>query len=226
MKGLSQIPSQNDLIKSYNELQSLGLNEISLLKYFQWVRFDPRLGEILVQKLLLDWKSLNPFLIYQGLQDKDWPSVMGVLLDSVQIQILKKDVKNFQAWKSTILYKMRKTEFQQFFIGLSAFAGKKVRDQVESSNTIFKRWNYYGNQLFFNKEKNKNFEKSLYGKTDRLSKLDEFLLKNKSRITVNDYLKILPIPISRRLAEMDLKNHPSLAAKGYTKNRYYIPKKN
>lgn len=224
MKGLIQIPSLNDLIKAYNDLQSQDLTEKNLLDYFQWVRFDPRLGEILVQKIFHDWKSLNPFKIYQGLQGTVWPSVMGVLLDSVQIKILKNESKSFQAWKTSILYKMNKAEFQQFFIGLSAFAGKKVSEQVENSNKIFKKWNFYGNQLLYNKEKNQKNDKSLYSKADRLNKLNQYLGKNKKRITVNDYLKIFPVPISRRVAEMDLKNHSKLTAKGYTQNRYYVQK--
>lgn len=222
MKGLEKIPDQTDFINCYNSLQSNPLNEDQLLKYFQWVRFDPRLGEILVAKLLTEWRSLNPLSIYLGLQQKPWATVMGVLLDMVQLKISTKESKHFSAWKNCILHKIKKNRFQQFFIGLTAFAGKQVHQQLDKSNKIYKKWNFYGSHLFFNKEKMVHFKRSALSLSQRMKILDRFLSTQQSPISVNDYLKLLQMPVSRRVAELDLKHHPKLKAKGFTKSRVYV----
>jgi hypothetical protein len=65
MKGLSAIPSEADLLDAYNFLQNpnaqtASLPEARLVLWFQWTRFDPRLGEILCIFLLNHWRSLDP----------------------------------------------------------------------------------------------------------------------------------------------------------------------
>lgn len=221
MKGLKKIPNQQDLLIAYNELEQGSLTEKKMLRYFQWVRFDPRLGEIIVKKLLSDWRLLNPFSLYSELQTSTWPSVMGVILDMVEVNIKKVDSKAFGAWKACVTYKIKKEKFQQFYIGLTAFAGKKVNDQLENSNKIFKRWNFYGTNLLYNKEKKQNFNKSFLNKDQRIKILNQFIQNQTQPFSVGDYLRVLPLPTSRRVAEKDLKDHPKLKGKGFTKNKVY-----
>ncbi|MBL7542626.1 MAG: hypothetical protein JNL11_02365 [Bdellovibrionaceae bacterium] len=229
MKGLQAIPSHFELVRTYNILQEQKLTEKNLLDCFQWVRFDPRLGEILVQKISNEWKSLNPFMIYQELQNKIWPSVMGVLMDFAECKITQKDKKYFKAWKMCVLHKLPKLDYQQFYIGLSAFAGKKVSSQIDHSNKIFKKWNFYGTHLMFNKEQMQSrqpvLQKSFLSKTQRLNLLNQWISKSKKEFSVSDYLAILPIPVSRRVAEMDLQKHPQLKRHGFTRGRSYSVRK-
>lgn len=100
MKGLKKIPSPHDLAKVYHRLQSEKLTGRYLISIFQWSRFDPRLGEILVAKIIQDWQQINPFYLYCHLIKTTWSSAMGVLLDMAQLQIKTQHLAAYKAWKT------------------------------------------------------------------------------------------------------------------------------
>ena len=83
MKGLKKIPSTTQRLKAYKALQfsphSVQIKELAL--WSQWVRLDPRLGEILVRHLGQFWSSINPQELNQTLQKQIWPSAFGVLVE-------------------------------------------------------------------------------------------------------------------------------------------------
>ncbi len=220
MKGLERIPSTENLLLAYNELQGKAPTEDQLIQYFQWVRFDPRLGEILVTQLRDQWSKLDPYYIYKKINLQIWPAVMGVLLDTVQVQLPAPAARDFAAWKKCILHKIPKPSYQSFFIGLTAFGGKIQR--LQKSNKIFRKWDFYGEDLFLNKASEQNVRFSTLSSAQRKEILNKYI-QNKplEHFTVSDYLEALGSPVSRRLAELDLTSHPLICSKGHTRCKVY-----
>jgi hypothetical protein len=219
MKGLPRIPSPKDLVKVYNRLQSERLTGRFLLSFFQWVRFDPRLGEIIVSKISQDWEGINPFYLHCHLAKTIWPSSMGVILDMAQLKIPAPKRTSYKVWKNCVQAELEPAPNEQFFIGLYAFAGAEIQKQVAHTNQIYQRWGYFGSDLFFNKSVSLKNQKTLLKKSDRLNILRE-LSAQKSVLSVSDYLNALPAPVSRRVAELDLQRS-GLRAYGKTQSRIY-----
>ncbi len=76
--------------------------------------------------------------------------------------------------------------------------------------------------LFLNKAKQQRLQYSTLSSAQRKEILNEYI-QNRSleSFTVSDYLEALGAPVSRRLAELDLRSHPQLRSKGYTRNKVY-----
>ena len=220
MKGLEKTPSPNDLMKAYDQLQAGPLSLSLLMETFEWVRFDPRLGEILASSIEKNWRHLNPFEIFNGLLLSTWPAVMGVLLDMAQLQIVPGEIKQYRIWKKCATANLKNAQNEQFFIGLYSLAGSQMLRQVERSNKIYRRWGYFGEDLFFNKANNQKVRGTLVKKELRLRVLNQLLAQKRS-ISVNDYIEALPAPVSRRIAELDLHHFKGLKRQGQTKGRVY-----
>jgi len=228
MRGLESIPSLKELQKAYGVLQSKKIcTERSLALYSQWARFDPRLAEILVSKILSNWKNWNALFIQQELKKQPWPLALALLCEQAQDygKQNQDDEKIFTHWKQMIFVVFPKPHFEQYFIGLRAIAGKAMLDDAQFSLSSYKKWGYLGREVLINKS---NAQHTLDTKKtptrlkapQRKMILDKLLLEMTS-VKVTDYLQALNFGASRRVAEMDLKAHKDLKPIGYTRSRIY-----
>src|SRR5688572_5448385 len=84
MKGLAQVPSTESLVKAYRRLQGAEkISEEDFVLCSQWVRFDPRLGEIWVARFLQEWKNLRFGALCEAIRHQPWPLCLGVLIDQI-----------------------------------------------------------------------------------------------------------------------------------------------
>lgn len=220
MNGLEKIPTAKNLVLAYNELQGKKLSLQTLLTYFQWARFDPRLAEIITAKVISDWKQINPFELNLKLRTTTWPRTLAVILDMAALGIKPQDRLNFKIWKTCATSNLQSGPDEVFFIGVFSFAGKQMKLASERSHHIFRKWNYLGQDVFLNKVQSLKIEKTLIDKNRRREILKN-LLTTKTLISVNDYLYALESPVSKRVAQLDLKKFPGIKTTGRTKNRRY-----
>lgn len=222
MKGLARIPNNKDLRKAYNLLQSreLKLKEADLILWTQWSRFDPRLAEIIISRLVEDWPKQSPTALNLAALQMPWPAVLGVLLEHAKLLVKKKESFSlFENWMRCSLTGIGRASGELFFIGIEEFAGKRVRHHTSHALRVFKKWGYLCDTILLPKFL-PNFSKTYLPKRSRLVLLKD-LLKNKRRIAISDYLRALSGMVSRRQAERDLKEIKSLKSIGRTRARTY-----
>lgn len=223
MKGLATIPSKDELVAAYDvlgghverpvETQDLGL-------YSQWVRFDPRLAELLTYWVSRHWRSVNSFELNAALAAQPWPAAMAVILEQVRAFLVKRPEREaFTLWQKAVTHGCPKARFEMFFIGTMAPGGKLMRRAAEAPHRSFVKWGYLGADVFVNKA-SAGTAKTLVPQDQRLAVLDA-LFKKKLRITVTDYRQALNGGVSRRQAELDLKNAAGVRAHGNTRARTY-----
>lgn len=227
MKGLNKIPNQKQLSKAYKVLQvlphSVCVKDLAL--WSQWVRLDPRLGEILIEYLSKFWEKQNPVEINQYLKRQAWPAAFGVLLEQVPFYYSQKmknqqwNKKLFLYWSKCVMTDITRAKGEQFFIGIYKAGGKLVKEECFYSIKPYRQWGYFSKDLLINKALSTN--KTLMPFSQRQVILDE-LLKSHKKITVQDYLEKMNFQIHRRQAQRDLKNHKKLKLQGQTKGKYYI----
>ena len=213
--------------QAYKALQtSPGLIKIKdLVLWSQWVRLDPRLGEIFVEYISKFWPKHNPMEINKKLKQQVWPAAFGVLLEQVPFyysQKLKKknwNKKLFSHWSKCVMADIPQAEDEQFFIGIYKAGGKLMKEECFYSIKPYRRWGYFSKDLLINKAQ--PAKRTLVPISQRKIIIDE-LLKSHKKITVQDYLEKINFQIHRRQAQRDLQNHKKLKPQGHTKGKYYI----
>lgn len=214
-----KIPSQKNLQKAYDLFQSRKAQWQDFLKYFQWVRFDPRLGEILIVYMDSHWQKLNPLDVQEDLEKTEWPQVFAVLGEHVKLNLPKAASHKFKAWFDCATANVEASPFQLFFIGLHPLGGKTTQNEVFHSLTLYRRWGFFSAHLMRNKARSLKPSQTLMKKSLRLKRLQE-LLASKRSITVNEYIAFIGGAVSRRVAELDLKS--VCKKRGQTKGSTYI----
>jgi hypothetical protein len=227
VKGLVSIPSVSRLSKAYKCLESSRASEKQISLWSQWVRFDPRLGEILVSYLFRRWRRIDALELNAELLKQPWPSVFGVLLEQVKILAKTKptakwDREIFKGWSQIILAHVVPANHELFFIGLFAFAGKRMQRESSFVTKPYLNWGYLGSETMINKFRAGDLTNSI-GRYRKLI-LKEILAKT-DRITVEEYRQALGFTVSQRQAQSDLKSDDGLKPVGFTRNRYYVKSK-
>jgi hypothetical protein len=225
MRGLEMIPSLGDLQDAYSRLQKQqrvgeAVSPHQLVLWSQWSRFDPRLAEMLVARLSASWASFNPIDVQEALRDAPWPAALGVLLEQVRIYGLSQraERKRYQSWLSCAMVSILPARGELFFIGQRAFAGKLALADAEFSLRSYRRWGYFGREVLLNKASAREPSTAIAPRVRRRVLLQ--ILRRKSAITVSDYMTALRGAVSRRQAQIDLKN-AGLSACGETRSRTY-----
>jgi hypothetical protein len=219
MKGLEAIPSHTHLLAAYNQLlQQKRIDEESLALWSQWSRIDPRLAEILVHHLSQNWKNISPVSLQIHIHKQPWPSALAALLEQCSELLQRDQRKHFETWKNCATFGTQKAPFELFFFGTRGFAGSQAFSDANYSLKTFLKWGYFCRDRLSNKAQAR--PKTCLTPRARRELLTE-LLRRKGRITVNDYIEALGGSVSRRQAELDLKNYPRIRADGKTRNRTY-----
>lgn len=226
MKLKHRIPSEQDLVHAYNEFQKGTVSLDSFMLKFEWCRYDPRLGQLLIQYLNSHWRQWNPFDVAHHLQNSEWPGVFGVLCSHVGLTLPLKVRKPFTAWQRCCLSQIRtKKEWSLFFIGINSFGGKLQKTEAFDSIPLYSQWGYFGKTPMVSIQtpnKRSLINRTLLSKDVRHQKLMA-LFKTKRRICISDYLEYLEFRVSIRTAELDLKHWARKS--GNTKGARYTLKR-
>lgn len=223
MKGLETIPSNSMLLSAYKILQDkvkiVKINLVAL--YSQWIRFDPRLGEILVQYISLNWKKINPLDLNKEVLVQPWPASMGVVLETAELIIDSQEVGKYRLWKELCMSDIKPADYELYFYLNYKIAGKRMMRDAKYPLDVYKKWGYLAHDLLLNKAA--SVERTLISKERRMEMLKS-ILRQREQITVSDYIQELKGAVSRRQAERDLLSLPNVKAKGFTKGRVYTLK--
>ena len=227
-KRLSSLPSHLDLERAYRRLQSkapyLDSELPMFLEYAEWVRMDPRLGEIWLSKFKISWRTFSVLGFNDIVRKLTWPAVVGVLLEQFHTyEIVAEERLMFSHWKKIAMYGVDVVPYQIFFIGLSPLVSKSVDEASVAPLKSFSVWGFYGREVFLNKSQTRKPHRIEVSRESREQILNS-LLDQKPRIQMKDYLEALGRPIPRRTAELDLKRCRRLRPYGATKARMYLRK--
>lgn len=224
MKGLMQIPNSAQLLKAYNEILGEELHSIDkLCEYIQWIRFDPRLGEILVHFLFKKWKKINPIKFNKEILKQTWPALAGVVFETVRLLIPKSQKKLFDLWMKTTLLDVKAEPEQLLYVGIYKLGSSKALIEAQKGISLYRKWGFLSSELLINKETfffSNQKAPTVYQKKSRQILLRNFI-KDHQQFTVKDYLEYLEYKIHIRSAQKDLHNCPQLKSNGYTRNKMY-----
>lgn len=234
MTGLHPIPTRDDLQNSYEALQNQGSTSVftanstvrydSLALWSQWVRFDPRLGELWIAFVKKHWSFIHPMEFRKAILKQPWPAVVGVLLDQLVWLTDKKQRKLCGKWAELILSDIPAAPHELFFIGHYAIAGKRMAQDVDYSSIPFERWGYFGREIFVNKSR--TTRTGTWVSTQKRRSALQALLSTQQRFTTQEYIDFLEGQVSRRQAEIDLSKLASKLKRGKTKGRFFLGKTN
>jgi hypothetical protein len=218
------VPDEASILRAYADLQNRSVLAVTdWIRYAQWSRFDPRLGEVWLSAFDREWRSLAPVPFKNENLKQAVPAVLGVLLDQYhQFVCPEPDRKIFHHWRTIALDGVPSANHEQFFIGVAPFAGKQIRLDAEQPLKIYKRWGFFGRDVLVNKfsQKQQRLQRTALAPVERKKALAK-LIHLKKRITVTDYIEACDGLISRRIAQKDLESEPRLEGAGSTRARYY-----
>jgi hypothetical protein len=237
MRGLERVPSEEELLEAYGELQrwsppfgSAPASRADVLErvalYARWARLDPRLGELLVRYLAVGWRMLSPLDLRERNLAEVWPAVLGVLLEMTEFVCEPSEKALFSRWKDLVMEGVPRAPNEQFFVGLSRLGGKLMLRAVTESLPFYRKWGYFGRDLLVNKANviAQDRGQTRLTKAQRAALLDELVARCAATgrsFTVRDYREALGFWVSARQAERDLAAHPKLRARGATRGRRY-----
>lgn len=226
-------PSADDILQSMNQLQSEStqINSKMLIQYFLWSRFDPRLSEQLVHFLQIHWQRYNPLRIRYWNIKSQIPEILIAHLEFLKKIIPTNKRILYNHWFEIIKYKIKPKFYGVFFVGQFPIAGSLIKQESLNGLNIWKKWGFLSTHIPINKYQQK--DKTHLSKTERIKLFQLFIAHlNQNQVkqfSVNDYLIFTENKISKRLAELDLKElasmkKPIIFSQGYTKNKKYFLK--
>lgn len=214
-------PSIYDLKKAYDRfVAGKDLDAEFFASVSQWTRFDPRLGEIWCSSFLKSHPNIDLREFRTQVRLLSFPQVVGVLL----AQIRGPEIRSIERY---VVGGIKPVPYQDYFIAVSGFASKSVRASAESPLRSFRRYGFFGREIFRNKAAAGAIAETVteIPKAARIEMLDKWLSRREGRFTVDDYLAALPVGVSRRVAQLDLRRRTDLEVRGSTRNRFYRRKR-
>ena len=114
-------------------------------------------------------------------------------------------------------------DFQRIQLQIFLIASPRTHADAEGAMESFKKWGYFGRDVFLNKFSlhQKKIQKTGLGPSER-KRILLALLKSKERIQVRDYVSACGDLISNRVAQKDLKATKGLKCVGKTRAKFYI----
>lgn len=219
MKGLKALPSINDLLGAYNQLQSADelLPADQLALYSQWSRLDPRMAQIMVEHLILYWRQIRLGELQDELQKQPWPRAILVLLYFANLAIPKPDQKRLHHIIEALEKNLPPIPPQLFFISLQGINRTIIDEETRYPTLPYRLSGFIGSQSLLGRSRWPK-DKTVLGPKERRVILEQ-LLGDRDQVTVADYISACKNLVSRRQAQRDLS---ALAhATGFTRNRVY-----
>lgn len=233
MRGLSDLPTTDQLQSAYAELQAslrthAPLSEPRIALLSQWSRLDPRLAEQVAEQILAHWRSLNPSALKFETMKQPWPTALAVILE----QLLEKlkterpasnsECREFALWTRLITCGMTVEWLGLFFIGTRAVGGRLMMDDARLSLQSYSKWGFAGRDVFVTPKSTRNRRAKIAAAT-RQNAVTE-LIQTQRHFTVRDYWEQLGRLISLRQAQLDLHSDPRLKSVGSTRAKFYKSK--
>ncbi len=224
MKGADRIPLLSDLAGPYEALQKKDHipTTAELLLWAQWIRFDPRLGEIFTRWLSQHWQIIHPLAMNVEILKSPWPAVWGVLLDQVEALLrlekrcIGSELQRWKAWKKLMLAEVQPDSPQLFYFQLVSPVGKIAQEWVNQPSRDFAAWGYFANDAWINKAP---WAKRTAVKTEVRLRVLQRLAKSGEPFTTRAYIEALGGRVTWRQAQRDLQSFPRLHSEGATKDR-------
>jgi hypothetical protein len=193
----------------------------------RWSRVDARLFEIWISAIAKDFNRLNPFLLWKANLQLPEPAVLAVHLEFVRERLERTDasferIEEFRAWREGILYGVKKSPYQMFFISDGRPRPQKALVEISKSLKAFTAWGFFGSEspVSLKAQRSPQSSKTELTRAQREQILAD-LAKKKKTITVEMYLAAADHRIHRRTAERDLARSALLKPKGFTRSREY-----
>lgn len=223
------VPSSEQLEVAYHQLMGKGPVSIEdWIQYSRMCRFDPRLSEAWLRRMLQEWKVIAANILREENLKLNSPGTLGVLLEQIEDYLIeKKNRKLYRLWKQNVLYRTPKGFGESFLIGVHPFASKKLQADAEYPLRSFLEWGFSGSDIFVNKAMRSERIRNTtgLGSEARLRKLRCFLSEckkmGKTRFTLDDYLAYHDHHVSKRVAQLDLRKAKNVRPHGQTKARFY-----
>jgi hypothetical protein len=214
--------SRMALLKFYNLLQSktANLDETFYVTVAEKTRTDPRLAELVIERLSQDWYKLNPMRIRELNLKSRQPQTLAVLLEHVQLLENLAPRTNhppFNYFFKLITHGLGPVPYQSYTVGLYKIGGRQQFKKAQIPHPLFAKWGYYENELFLKKQTK---EKTTLDANTRKQILKN-LIKEKVEFKVSDYIRACRGAIHRRQAERDLKVFFKLKTRGRTRAKVY-----
>lgn len=228
MKGLVKPPGHRELLEAYERIQAGAGDPPSLVElglWTQWARFDPRLAEQWIGLVQRAWRQIPVLDFNRELRAQPWPAAAGVLLDQAGAfrprgtHAIERQL--FRDWRRLAMSGIPPAEGGQFFIGLRSFAGNAMRLDAEDSLRSYRRWGFLGREILRTKAAAPgSATATLATRSFRRKRIGELIRTGRS-FTVNDYLRAVGYSVSRRQAELDLREDSRIEAQGKTRALVY-----
>lgn len=226
-------PSADEILQAMNQLQGapININSKTLIQFFLWSRFEPRLSEQLVQFLQNHWQRFHPLRIrYWNIKSRS-PEILLAHLEFLKKIIPAKNRILYNHWFEIIKHQVKPKFHGVFFVGQFPVAGSLIKQEALNGLNIWKKWGFLSTHIPINKYQQKN--KTHLSKKERIKQFQLFITQlnqnNTNQFSVNDYLVFTENKISKRLAELDLQEltsikKPIIYSQGHTKNKKYFLK--
>jgi hypothetical protein len=219
MLGLHKKPTPHSLLKAYNQLQSSKqISEDECILYAQWSRFDPRLGEILVQYLTQNWQQLNPMVLRQKNQNAPCPQALAVIFEHVKHNKLQ-EAQIFHHFFHLCVDGIKPAPYQSYTIGLFQPGGMQLFLRALRPHPFYSKWGFYESTPLYTKWAQVP-QRTFLDRATRKRILRE-ILKTKKQIKASDYIEACHYAIHPRQAERDLRSFFKLKIIGQTRSRLY-----
>lgn len=181
-------------------------------------RFDPRLFEVLLQTIVLRW------------QDIDWLKLRRIVLQSRDPQIfavigeflssVKSDPEILNCFRY-LTHGMKPVSPQLFYHNLYTPGSRMAQRATDKRLREFEKWGFLASERPSLNADTKETAGTL-SRSARLHGLKRLLTAN-TQVRLQDYLAMLPQPISRQQALADLRTIPGLRRKGHGRGaRWYV----
>jgi hypothetical protein len=210
MIGPPKIPQAEDLIAAYRILQSGDNVKISHWAIWsEWVRFDPRLGELLVARLASNWSKILPIELNQELQRSSWPQCFGVLIEQVlkYSKDLQKNKQLFRAWGGMVMFGVAPRNHELFFLGTRAPRPEPLRKTVALATAPYRKWGFLDQDPWINKAIASSNSSTSLSPAQRMAMIRQLSRdRHRHRLRPRELVAASGGQVSLRVAQMDLKS--------------------
>lgn len=247
-----QIPSEDELAillsedvlrnkKTHSQVTQSSDEEFcsTILKRCALSRFDPRIAESCVERLLLFYDKLDLKIIINHLTSCPWPSTLSTLLSFALRLAQNKDPLSKQSLYLKAFYDAFKSKtqhhnqenFQSYYIALYTHGSSRILNEIQSCHKEWSLHGYWALSAPYSKElltlysnKNKPLKKTTAANLKNTLK-NIGLAHLKKYLNINQIIELSGIDISKRQILRHIKQIPQFKKIGLgkaTRYRYLV----
>lgn len=226
------IPTLNHLSRAYYELGLLGTRSVGEKRSWPYrpksreellalcgelSRFDPRLFELLIQTILLQWEHFDWLKFRRTVLKMTTPQVFGVIFEILNRDITHKELANCLRF---LIHGISPAPTQYFYHLLYTPGSPMAQRALTNRLKEFEKWGFLASERPVLDADRKNTAGSM-SRQARLECLRALITKKKN-IRLQDYIQSLSHPISRQQALLDIKELPGIRRKGKGRGAHWV----